>query len=320
MAPAQNADLRAQLEALTALVQSMQAEINTLRSQSQSGTPAPSTVSLEHLSQLPKEPQVSAPETFSGKEDLRIYLQQCELCFELQPSRYLTDYQKVGLILSYLRGPAAKWARPYLSNKDHELRKDLSKFTQAINEAYGDPDYELRAASELRALRQTSSAAKYATEFQAIASNLSWNDGALSSQFYEGLKETVKDELAKDPPKTLRQFVVTATRIDNRQYERRNETSKRTTVTTVTTESKPSRSKSATDEGWPDATEKARRKANGLCYYCGDPHTQSNCPKLAEKNATAAVSTITLAPITYPPYRPSQDGEARNYVGSETSP
>ena len=88
----------------------------------------------------------------------------------------------------------------------------------------------------------------------------------------------------------------------------------------VTTESKPSRSKSATDEGWPDSMEKARRKANGLCYYCGDPHTQSNCPKLAEKNAMAAVSTSTLAPITYPPYRPSQDGEARNYVGSETSP
>ena len=171
MAPAQNADLRAQLEALTALVQSMQAEINTLRSQSQSGTP--STVSLEHLSQLPKEPQVSAPETFSGKEDLWIYLQQCELCFELQPSRYLTDYQKVGLILSYLRGPAAKWARPYLSNKDHELRKDLSKFTQAINEAYGDPDYELHTVTELRALQQTSLATKYAMEFQAIASNLS---------------------------------------------------------------------------------------------------------------------------------------------------
>src|SRR5947199_10837527 len=108
----------------------MQAEINTLHSQSQSGTPAPSTVSLEHLSQLPKELQVSAPETFSGKEDLRIYLQQCELCFKLQPSCYPTNYQKVGLILSYLRGPTDKRACLYLS-KDHELQKDLSKLTQA---------------------------------------------------------------------------------------------------------------------------------------------------------------------------------------------
>ena len=151
------------------------------------------------MSSLPKEPQVSTLETFSGKEDLRIYLQQCELCFELQPSRYPNDYQKVGLILSYLCGPAAKWARPYLSNKEHELRKSLSNFTRALQEAFGDPDYELRAASELRALKQTTSVAKYAAEFQAISSNLSWNDDALYSQFYEGLKKTIKDEVIKFP-------------------------------------------------------------------------------------------------------------------------
>src|SRR5947207_1339496 len=195
MAPTTNAELRAQIDALTIQMEAMQAEITALRSLSQSGTPSPIAMF--------KEPQVSMPETFSGsgKEDLRIYLQQCELCFELQPSRYATDYQKVGLILSYLRGPAAKWARPYLSNKDHELRNSLPAFLDAIEEAYGDPDYELRAASELRALRQTGSTAKYAAEFQAIASNLSWNDGALCSQFYDGLKDTVKDELARDPPR-----------------------------------------------------------------------------------------------------------------------
>jgi hypothetical protein len=225
------------MEALTAQLETMKAEIAALRSQSQSGTPAPSTALP--LTVLPKEPHCSAPETFSGKEDLRIYLQQCELCFELQPSRYSTDYQKVGLILSYLRGPAAKWARPYLSNKNHELRKNLSAFTKAIDEAYGDPDYELRAASELRAFRQTRSAAEYAAEFQAIASNLSWNDSALCPQFYDGLKETVKDELAKDPPKTLREFIVAATRVDNRQYQRRNEVKKPTPAT-----EKPTRLKS----------------------------------------------------------------------------
>lgn len=317
MAPPTTAELRVQMEALTAQLETMKAEITALRSQSQSGTPTPSTVSPPAV--LPKEPQVSAPETFSGQEDLRIYLQQCELCFELQPSRYSTDYQKVGLILSYLRGPAAKWARPYLSNKNHELRKSLSAFTKAIDEAYGDPDYELRAASELRALRQTTSASKYAAEFQAIASNLSWNDGALCSQFYDGLKDTVKDELAKDPPKTLRQFIVTATRIDNRQYERRNEVKKSTATTEKHARFKsPTDSQSLMDDSRPsDVTERARRKANGLCYYCGDPdHTQSDCPKLAQKNATT--STITLGPINYPPlsaqgnYLPSTVGNYRD--------
>ena len=67
--------------------------------------------------------------------------------------------------------------------RNHELRKSLSAFVKAIDEAYGDPDYELRAASELRALRQTTSAAKYAAEFQAIASNLSWNDSAVGNAY-----------------------------------------------------------------------------------------------------------------------------------------
>ena len=288
MAPTTNADLRVQLEALTALVDSMQAEIAALRSHSgtPTSTPAPSTiVSLEQLSNLPKEPQVSAPETFSGKEDLRIYLQQCELCFDLQPSRYPTDYQKVGLILSYLHGPAAKWARPYLSKKDHELRKDLPKFTQAIEEAYGDPDYELRATSELRALKQTKSAHSYAADFQAISSNLSWNDGALRSQFFEGLRKSVQDEVIKSPPKTLRELITLATRIDNHQYQHRRNERQPQPSSSVTTEIQtakrhdPSRLTDAEREA-----QQEYRRANRLCTYCGDHrHDKVSCPKVGPK-------------------------------------
>ena len=97
MAPPRDVDLRAQLEALTARIETMQNEIDSLRSQSISETPSQVT-----LSKLPTELPVSALEAFSDTEDLRIYLQQCELCFDLQPSRFPTDYQKVGLILSFL--------------------------------------------------------------------------------------------------------------------------------------------------------------------------------------------------------------------------
>ena len=80
MAPPTTAELHAQIEALTTQMEAMKAEITAL----QLGTPAPPTALP--LTILPKEPHVSAPETFSGKEDLQIYLQQCELCFELKPS------------------------------------------------------------------------------------------------------------------------------------------------------------------------------------------------------------------------------------------
>ena len=55
----------------------------------------------------------------------------------------------------------------------------------------------------------------YAGEFQAIASHLSWNDVALCSQFYEGLAEMIKDEIAKNPPPTLKEFITAAMQIDN---------------------------------------------------------------------------------------------------------
>jgi len=95
-----NTELQDQLAMLMSRLENMELEIDTLRSQSRIGTPA----SVEVI----KEPTVSKPEPFSGMEDLSIFLQQCELSFELQPSRFPTDYQKVGFILSYLRGPAAR--------------------------------------------------------------------------------------------------------------------------------------------------------------------------------------------------------------------
>ena len=122
--------------------------------------------------------------------------------------------------MSYLRGPAARWACPYLSDKTHELRNDLTKFTTAIEQAYGDPTRQFRATIELRSLKQTTTAARYTADFQAIASNLSWNDEALCSQFYEGLADPIKDELSKNPPATLHEFITAAIHIDNRRVER----------------------------------------------------------------------------------------------------
>ena len=125
-----NNELSNQLATLMSRLDTMQLEINTLRSQSRTRTPA----SIESV----KEPTVSKPEPFSDAEDsdLSIFLQQCELSFE------------------------------------------------------------------------------------AISSNLLWNDDALCSQFYEGLADPIKDELSKNPPATLREFITAAIRIDNRQVER----------------------------------------------------------------------------------------------------
>ena len=141
-----NLDVQEQLTTLMARIEAMQVEINTLRAESEQS-------SWNEFSQVVKELTVSQPEPFSGTEDLPIFLQQCELSFDLQPSRFLTDYHKIRFILSYFRGSAARWAHPYFSKKDHELRNDLSKFITAIEEAFGDPTRQFRANTELRTLK-----------------------------------------------------------------------------------------------------------------------------------------------------------------------
>jgi hypothetical protein len=169
-------------------------------------------------------------------------------------------------------------------NKNHELRKDLSKFTAAIEEAYGDPTRQFRAIIELRALKQTTTTARYAADFQAIASNLSWNDEALCSQFYEGLVDTIKDEIAKNPPETVKEFITAATRIDNRRIER----SEIKPPISVVEPRLPSKYKLKK----LDDEERARCLAEGLCFVCREKgHTRVDCPKRNE----AGVYSIMLS-------------------------
>jgi hypothetical protein len=53
---------------------------------------------------------------------------------------------------------------------------------------------------ELRNLTQTSSVASYLADFSRIKGFVKWNDEALASQFYKGLKPAVKDGLVYENP------------------------------------------------------------------------------------------------------------------------
>ena len=74
---------------------------------------------------------------------------------------------------------------------------------------------------ELFELRQTSSAAAYAADFQRIAANTEWDEESLTAMFYQGLKDTVKDKIVEsDRPDELEEMIEKAIIIDNRQHER----------------------------------------------------------------------------------------------------
>jgi len=96
-----------------------------------------------------------------------------------------------------------------------------------MEEASGSPDEKRTAERVLLTLRQTGSTSNYAAKFRQEAAKLALGDKVLMIQFYQGLKDDVKDSLVmEDRPDALEAYIERAIRIDNSLYKRRQEKKK----------------------------------------------------------------------------------------------
>ena len=252
-----------------------------------------------------REPNVADPQHFYGKRgDLVNFLTQVRLVFELQPSRFQSERQKVLYTVSFLRGTASNWFQPFLTQKPTSLMlDDFDIFAETLKKAFGDPDQSATSEREIRNLRQTSSVSSYSSDFQRLAAFLEWNDAAKISQYYWGLKDSIKDELAKvDRPNNLPDLMTLAIKIDTRIYERHIENRfdnlpqrkyvNRFQSNNYNSEANSSPSHSNRYEpmevdslglqnrrGPLNAEERKHRFDNKLCMYCGNPnHFAQKCP------------------------------------------
>jgi hypothetical protein len=262
------------------------------------------------------EAKINAPETFDGENasQLRNFLTQVRLVFDLQPSRYPTDAIKVKYASSYLRGPAFSWIQPYLDMEDPPIwLDDFSLFIAEITNIFGDPDLIGSATRNLRKLRQTGSVASYVSEFRRHSTLLSWGEQALNSQFLDGLNGSIKDELARSArPTELKTLIETAVRIDIRLRERdleRGETSKPSTPpprknlrahATPTTVGNPRANpveRVSTRPAFQRLSDKQKdyRRSNNLCMYCGaQGHAARECP-ISPTNSSRPVRATRTA-------------------------
>ena len=249
---------------------------------------------LNSMKSAPQDPRYQEPEWFDGtRAASRGFLNQCRLAFMLQPNRFTNDRTKVGFMLSHLKGRALGWASP-LIEKDDPILADLEAFLTEFQRIFGDPDCKKNAARKLRTLRQGSSGtAEYAAEFLQLVADVNWNDEAQANQFYEGLSEEVKDELARfDAPEATPELIQLSIRIDNRLRKRaeskknkNNEPWRTQNATTLAT----GRDNAGDYGPGPmiiDATRKTlteserdARRRQGLCFYCGKRgHLVASCP------------------------------------------
>ena len=176
--------------------------------------------------------KVSPPDLYSGdRHKLHLFLAKCRHNFLSRPELFPNESQKVLFASGYLDGAAFNWFQPLLnqyaeatvgSSEVPPEFETFAQFAKSLEETFGDPDIVRSKERELGNLHQTTSVASYLAEFNRIKGFVKWNDEALASQFYKGLKSGVKDGLVYEnpAPATLAQLSSAALRIDSRQFER----------------------------------------------------------------------------------------------------
>jgi len=276
--------------------------------------------------------KVRKPDPFSGsRSKLSQFLSQLNTYFRFHSKQFTTDLEKVLFASTYLTQAAFDWFEPVQREYEEAEREgrpvDLpiltsyNVFIKKLEDTFGVLDKEQQAERNISALKQTTSASAYATEFQQHASHLKWNDAALCKAFYEGLKDRVQDELARDErPKELTEMISKSVRIDNRLFEREREKKATNRGSKHTNYSKYNKPKprdpygpmpmdlSATQPSQihiknlsysqqPSRTigqplskeEKDRRVREGKCKYCNKPgHTVFECRTLKRNHPNTA--------------------------------
>ena len=149
---------------------------------------------------ISKEPKIKDPDTFDGStKSLNGFLTECELVFELQPSRFGNDRTKINYMISLLRGTPLEAIRPYITSTiKPSFLLNFDEFILRLKLNYGDPDETGTARRKLKSLRQTTSASAYFAEFQQYIAVLQWVDGdMIVDRAIDGLKPNLKDEIAR---------------------------------------------------------------------------------------------------------------------------
>jgi len=160
-------------------------------------------------------------------------LAKLKLYIGFNQAKFRFEMNKGLFTVSYLKDAAFNWVDPKLHefldktpkkwmNNKKSIFSDYKKFKNELRRAFEIVDKKWAAERRLHILKMNKSAAKYAAEFQRIATLMDWNDDALVSQYYWGLNETIKDEIVRmNQPEELQDMINTFININSCQWERR---------------------------------------------------------------------------------------------------
>ncbi len=241
------------------------------------------------------------------RNKLEAYLVQIKLYIKRYSFQFKFIKNKVLFAFIYLKDNAFTWFHHYLTNylqkksekREEEINmifRDSQTFKKRLRRVFEDIDKKCTAEHQLYNLQQKIFAATYSISFQHIAMNIKWDDAVLISQFYQRLREKVKNKIARiNKFIDLQKMIFRAMIIDNRQYKRRLKKDKESTMSVVLSwKFKKKRRQSyydsqsmKLDATWKISTN-ARNKTvqqSKTCYTCEKlNHYFKNCTQNKYKN------------------------------------
>lgn len=259
------------------------------------------TTSLEERTQLPEResaPRPKEPDTFAGhRNKLNAFENQIRGMIRLCPRHFATQERQVRYALSFLRGDAQDWFEPRQLLWDRNPSacsefQSLDAFFDTLRLHYGEIDETERASKAILQLKQTHSAAKFATDFQRYRAKLpDWSEATMVSLFFRGLKSQLKMALVAQgvvETRSLDTLINKAVKLDHQLYDLR--------LATPSTSDSSYHGPAPMEIGQLEGTrapgrphitdeERSYRQRNGICFGCGvKGHIARNCPKKEPKN------------------------------------
>ena len=263
-----------------------------------------------------KEPKVNDPSPFSTrKDDYDEFILKCETVFRLKSITYALDETKVGYTTNLLKGEAYAWYKSFATldlTAQPEWLFDWHLFKAQFKARFAETDIVETSRQKLKSLHQAGPASTYATEFQRLTAHLNWGDEPLRQVYFDGLRDDVKDKILtpalSSNVKSIYDLIDLSITWDNLLFQRRrsHSTTAATRLTpnanlvvnksrpvTFQAVSKPAPTSTSSYTPTPmeidgvrpvfkplTDSEKAYRKQNNLCSYCGGKgHFANVCPK-----------------------------------------
>ncbi len=174
------------------------------------------------------------PDTFDGSDPskLETFIFQCNMYLAIRSGDFSDDEARVTFALSYLKGSPQDWFQSEISHVASEGGNlpewftDYTTFQQELKRLFGPRDPVTDAMTSLENLRYRDSgkATRYTIDFNRHARKTGWNEQALLRQYYKGLPDRLKDEIARlGKPTGLKALQDLVATLDQRYWERQSE-------------------------------------------------------------------------------------------------